>query len=167
MSGITLTQNKRLHQLLSATNLMDCKADLVRQFTNERTSSSKEMSVDEARVLITHLSSLVPGFGNQPAVKQLGPLSVKDKRRRKVFALMYDIGYIYGTSPEDRKINSAVVNRLVVTYGVCKPKTLNDYTEDELIDLINQFESWKKNNEMAAISKSVRKEVAEVLGYEK
>lgn len=152
--------------------MMEHKSSLVTEFSNGRTSSSKELSVDEARVLITHLSDLErqsKGVSHSPRQPMevrspQGFQSVKDKRRRKVFALMYQIGYIYGDTLEDKKINSAVVNRIVSTYGVCKPKALNDYTEEELISLINQFEKWKSNNEMAAISKAVRAEVKEVLG---
>ena len=57
---INTTQNKRLHQLLNQTGLTDEKRNLVRTYTDGRSASSKDLSIDEAKSLISYLLSL-PG----------------------------------------------------------------------------------------------------------
>jgi hypothetical protein len=149
---------RRLHALLNQTGMMDSKVELVQDISNGRTSSSKELNVDEAKVLIGQLERMLP-------TKQDAYLPDEDpiqKRRRKVFALFAEMGYIYGQTADDRKINQAVVYRMVREHGVCKPNELNAYKADELLKLVNQLSSWKKNNEMSAISKQLRKELAEM-----
>ena len=79
--------------------------------------------------------------------------------RKKVFSLLYSMGYIYGNGPDDKKINAQVVYGMVERKGYLKPKKLNAYTFEELPRLVSQFEHMSKNNDKTA----ARKEVASLL----
>lgn len=142
---ITLPQNKRLHGLLNQLGMMEAKEQLVMEASNNRTSSSRELSVDEAKVLITRLSSQLPT--SRSSVDE-----AKERMRRKVFAMFARIGYINGSDKESRKMNQARVYQLVRDHGVCKPKELNQYDVRELATLISQLEQWEFNNAQAAFN---------------
>jgi hypothetical protein len=59
MEGRTLEQNKKLYTLLNLLNIdMELKQELVLQFTNQRTNSSKEMNIDECAKMISYLERI-------------------------------------------------------------------------------------------------------------
>lgn len=62
---INATQNRQLHTLLSQTQRMEVKAELVLSFTDGRSESTKELQNKEADALIKHLQ--------QEQEKQCGP----------------------------------------------------------------------------------------------
>lgn len=109
---ITPSQNRRLHQLLNDLGLMEDKKELVRSFTNGRAESSKELSVDEAKRLIFHLEGIHKT--DDPA----------DRRRKKVLAICYNMGWIFGNSPEDQKMNTAKINAFLKRYGYLKKPSM-------------------------------------------
>jgi len=128
---ITPAQNRRLHQLLHDLGLMEDKKHLVSMTTRGRTESSKELSVAEAKTLILHLEGVTTKDDRA------------DKMRKKIFAICYNIGWIYGNSPEDRKINQAAIDRIVQKIGYLK-KPLNEFTPAQLPKLVSQFEQIEK-----------------------
>lgn len=98
------TLNKHLHALLSQLNLLDQKADLVRRFTNGRTISSKEMSVDEARALITALEG------------------DKEQRSKKMRAKIIHLLCLVGMTRPDGTADYDRINRFIENIGSRNPK---------------------------------------------
>lgn len=139
---ITAAQNRRLHQLLNETGLIEDKKDLVRSFTNGRAESSKELSVKEANRLILHLE----GFHqtHDPA----------DRMRKKIFAICHHLQWIYGSSEVDKKLNQVKIDAFIKRYGYLK-KPLNAYTRLELPKLVSQLEIIEKKYEAAKINNAV------------
>lgn len=99
--------NKHLHALLSQLNLMDQKADLVAQFTNGRTMSSKEMSIDEARALIKALEDQ------------------KEQRTKKMRAKIIHLLCLLGMTLADGSPDYPRINRFVSGIGSRNPKRKN------------------------------------------
>jgi hypothetical protein len=130
MNSITHEQLKKLHTLLSQQGMMDYKKELVYEFSGHRTDSSKQLTLIEARELIMHLAE------NDPC----------NKMRRKIIAICYKIGMIYGSTQADKKINMAVINSFLLKRGYLK-KPLNDYSRSELPKLVTQFEQVLKHNQ--------------------
>lgn len=139
MNKVTNAQLSKLHVLLTQLKILDQKADLVLQFTGYRSISSKEMTKDEATELIRHLSKY----------------DSCDKMRKKVFALAYEAGIIYGDSWEDKKMNAAKLNLFLQERGTVR-KELSKMTKEELVKTVSQFEQIVKHNEGTAASKTVK-----------
>ena len=128
MKKITTEQLKKLHVLLHQLGLMDEKVEFIYKISNGRETSSKDITTDEARRLIEHLSKY----------------DVGDKMRKKVFSLAYTAGIIYGDSPADKKMNAAKLDVFLQERGTVK-KRLNELNKAELIKVINQFEQINKH----------------------
>lgn len=140
---ITPSQNRRLHQLLNELGAMEIKKELVSSFTRGRSDSSKDLTITEAKSLIVHLQ----GFqvNDNPA----------DRMRKKIIAICYKIEWIYGNSPEDRKMNMAKIDNFLKKAG-CLKKPLNAFTVKELPKLVSQFEQIEKHYEKAVAGKAVK-----------
>lgn len=156
---MTTGQNRRLYQLLNQTGQVHFKAELVASFTGGRSLSSKDLTPNEARELIAHLERQVVAEPKKPVEI---PDSPSQRMRKKIFALCYQMGYIYGEKPEDKKMNQAIVLRMVERNGYLKPKPLNSYSESELVQLVSQFEAMQRNNNKQAARVLVRELVAEM-----
>lgn len=142
---VTTPQLTKIHVLLSQFGITEDKADLVSQFTNGRETSSRKLTFDEAKSLLQHLSRFDPS----------------NKMRRKVFALAYTAGIIYGDTPQDKKINIAKLDMFLKEKGTVK-KALNKMSNEELIKVVNQFTAIKKNNDLSAIAKGTRSMLNEI-----
>ena len=145
MSKVTNAQLSKLHVLLTQLKIMDQKAALVFQFTNYRETSSKEMTKDEATELIRHLSRY----------------DSSDKMRKKVFALAYEAGIIWGDTWQDKKMNAAKLNLFLLDRGTVK-KELGKMNKEELIKTVSQFQLIVKHNERNAASKLTKKVLSEL-----
>jgi len=139
MKPVNRPQLSKIHVLLNQFGILDDKAELVRQFTNGRETSSTQLTFNEARALITHLSKFDP----------------LDKMRKKVFALAFSTGIIYGDSPDDRKMNVAKLNMFLRERGAVK-KELNKLSKDELVKVVNQFSAMTKNIELSQAGKTTK-----------
>jgi hypothetical protein len=116
---MTATQNKIVHGILAKRGLMDMKESIVRQ---GRTSSSAEMTDEEAKHLINNFNNV------SPAVKPIVNDAL-DKKRKQLFAM----GYSIGEQP-------AFVKNWCETMGVSNDKRkFNDYSHTELIALVAKF----------------------------
>lgn len=122
MKMISKQQIKILHTLLSRTGQMQYKREIINDFSGGRTTSSKELSYDEAKYLIGQLNGLDP----------------YQKMRKKVFALAYEMGMIYGDTPEDIKMNAAKIDLFLKSRGTVK-KPLIELNLTELNKVVNQF----------------------------
>lgn len=98
------TLNKHLHALLTQLNLMEQKQDLVRQFTNGRTISSKDMSIDEARALIKSLEDQ------------------KEQRTKKMRAKIIHLLCLLGYTLDDGTPNYVRINRFIENIGARNPR---------------------------------------------
>jgi hypothetical protein len=159
---MTPAQNKRLHQLLARTGRTPYKAELVGSFTGGRSGSSKDLSVDEAQMLISHLEGLLKnsgealnaGLSGTPAKKGYLDMKPDERMRRKIFGLCREMGYIDGDTKEDRKLNQVIVYGIVERKGYLN-KPLMQYSTDELVKLVSQFEAMKRNNQKQAARTAV------------
>jgi len=124
--NINPQQNRILHRLLTDTRMMDNKADLVFSFSGQRTSSSKELTANEAAQLIQYLGTL-PNIKTQCNVM-----------RRKIIAKAHKMRWeIAGKADMDR------IDNWCITKGGFK-KPLNDHNYDELVQLVTQFNQMYK-----------------------
>ena len=130
MSTITKGQLSKIHVLLSQAKLTDQKAMLVQSFSRGRCSSCKDLTMNEAIEFIKYLS--VEDANNS--------------MRRKVFALAYEAEIIWGDTPDDKRMNSAKLNKFLLERGTVK-KSLNDMDREELIKTVNQFQQIVKHTE--------------------
>lgn len=128
MPLINLTQNRALHSLLSQLNLLDQKADLIEQYTDGRTRSSREMSEREAEALVS-------------ALKQEKERQTK-KSIAKAIHLLCLLGYVRGNGdPDYGRINTFIQN-----IGSNNPhrKTLHYLNRKELNAVVTQIEAMYK-----------------------
>ena len=119
--------NKQLHSLLTLQGLKEQKAELVSGVTEGRTSSSSDMTDDEARKLIE-------------AIKPTGVISPKniDEAKkintiRKCFSLFRQLGYYKGEKPDYDRINNFCIHRSG------SKKKLTEMDTKELSNLIYQL----------------------------
>lgn len=145
MQPISNAQLKKIHVLLRQFGVMEDKKELVLQFTNGREESSRKLTMEEAKNLLSHLS-------------QYDPL---DRMRRKVFALAYSADIIWGDSKENRQINIAKLNMFLREKGTVK-KDLNKMNKVELIKVIGQFEQIKKHKQESKASKETKNMLGEL-----
>jgi hypothetical protein len=112
----TNEQNKRLHWLITATNNIENKADLVSMYTAGRTRTSAEMSEDEAALLIEAL---------EVQAKSL------NKQRKRIFSQIRKIRLLH----HDDKLSEGEVLQYIRSIVGLKVKSvdrLNEYTKQEL-----------------------------------
>lgn len=126
---MTPNLSKRLHALLNMLNLMEMKADLVRQYTNGRTLSTKDMDNVEALALIHALD---------------GEREQRSKAMRgKIIHYLCLLGMTKPDGSADyERINNWVQNRT----GSRNPrkKKLLYLTPKELLAVLTQVEVWYK-----------------------
>lgn len=135
-------QNKQLYGLWARLNITDpaLRATLVLQFTNDRTSSSSDMLVDECQNLINTLRHKVNNPKQTPQKRQYN--GIEQDARRKIFSLFYEVGFICNEDTPQRKviiINAWVKDKLNLKKG------FNDLTEEELQKMNNQLQAVKRN----------------------
>jgi hypothetical protein len=145
---ITPAQSKKLHTLLSHLGLMEQKKDVITSFTEERTSSSKQLTRNEAAVLIDRLDK------EDPAKKMI----------RKIFAICHSMQWItpHNGDIEEKRMNQAVIDMFLKKRGVYK-KNLRDYTFSQLPELVTQFESIQKHCQEQSARKAFKEEMDRML----
>jgi len=131
--NLTQTQNKQLHALLTQTGMMGSKAMLVHAASNGRTESSRDLSIDEAKYLITYLNRL-PNSEQQKA----------EKMRRKILSMAHEMGWHHIQPDGHFVIDMEHVNEWMKKYSYGH-KPLNAYTSKELPKLVTQFEGVYKS----------------------
>jgi hypothetical protein len=129
MQFATKPQIAKIHVLLNSIGLIDNKAQIVYDLTCGRTDSTKKLTIDEARRLITSLAAYDP----------------KERQKGMIFSLAYQAGIIWGDTPDDKKINAVKLNMFLTERGTVK-KELNQMTRDELVKTHRQLEAIVKNN---------------------
>ena len=146
MQKITTPQIAKLHCLLNNLGLIDQKADIIFNLTDGRTESSKQLTIDEARRLITSLAGYDPN----------------ERLRSVIFSLAYQAGIIYGDTAEDKKMNTAKLNMFLKEKGAVKLE-LNQMNYKELNKVHRQFEAIVKNVAASKINKQATSTVNNLL----
>lgn len=124
MKPITPTQLKLIHTLLNQQGLMEIKVSLCQDISDNRTSSSKELTTEEASRLI----------------KILKDNDTQKTYIKRIWYLGYKSGIIYGDTEEDKLINAAMLDVFCKSRGTVK-KSLGKQTLPELKRTVKQFES--------------------------
>lgn len=127
---VTKSQLSKIHVLLSQMGLTDQKREMIHRFSSGRTESSKELTMQEASMLLQALSRHDPC----------------DPMRRKIFALAYDANIIWGDTPADKKMNSIKLDRFLLSKGTVK-KELRRMNHADLVKAINQLQQIVKHTE--------------------
>jgi hypothetical protein len=143
---ISAAQITKLHVLLNQLGWINDKKEIISNYTNARTESSKDLSFDEAKYLIQQICEHDP----------------RERLKSLVFSLAYRAGIIYGSSNDDKKINAAKLNLFLLERGAVK-KELNKLTYAELIKVHRQFEAIVKNVGKSTDNKAADKLVGSLL----
>jgi hypothetical protein len=139
-SQITPEQLKWLNTLVSNLHISkNDKATMVNGFSGGRTTSSKDLLSNEANEMINHLK----GF------------DTTERMRKKVFALAYEAGIIYGETGDDKKINPVKLNLFLLERGTIK-KELNKMSINELVKVVSQFEQIVKHSRQTSANKAAK-----------
>ena len=139
---ITKEQNARLHQLLSHSNMMDDKANIVKQYTAGRTESSRLLSTHEALDIIEDLAEQD---------------NSANKMRKKLLHLGYMMMWDQPANSQQQGLKPQRINYMNVSNWCasdkCKhKKPLNKLSPVELPMVVSQLEQ---------VYKSFNKKVAE------
>lgn len=142
---ITSAQIKKIHVLLNERGLMDEKRNFMHQVSNGRTQSTKELTANEARYLISYL------LGEKDQTKKIQAVF------RAIYFLAFEMGIIYGETDEDYHMNIAKLNMFCRERGTVK----KNLTEQNLIEMrkthrqfeamYSKFNNKKRNNETVCI----------------
>lgn len=144
---ITPAQSRKLHTLLSHLGLMDEKKQMIANFTNNRTTSSRQLTRKEAAILIDGMDK------EDPARKMI----------KKIYAICHSLGWIDNArKPEEYHINTAIIDLFLKRKGV-KKKRLRDYTYSELPELVNQFVMIERHCRQQEERKSFQNEIDSIL----
>lgn len=159
---ITTELNKQLHALLTSTNLMSAKEDLVGAYTSGRSTSSRDLNNFEAIELIRYLKSVQstqklqqlqaqqphanPNHisNSMPVFKKKIPAEQANAMRKKMIALAHQMGWSSIHPESGKKIaDMARLDEWCIKYGH-QHKALNAYTLAELPMLVTQFDKFYK-----------------------
>jgi hypothetical protein len=134
MQQITPSQMRHLNALLTQLGMQEEKPALVREFTSGRATSSKELTMAEAKSLIQFLE------------KTAGPVQVAtvvdrseraNQMRRRILSTCHQLRWELDGSTQ---VDMERVNEFCKTRGYLK-KPLNAYTYQELPKLVSQFDA--------------------------
>jgi len=126
---ITTAQIKKIHTLLNQQGLLDEKPTLVYSISEGRTQSTKELTVNEGKRLITFLL-------NDDNVNESKCVAVF----RAIYRLAWDMDIIYGKTTDDYHMNVAKLNMFCRERGTVK-KNLSQMNLTELRKTQRQFEA--------------------------
>jgi len=146
MQNATKPQIAKIHVLLSNLGITEQKIEIVYNLTNGRTQSTKDLTIDEARRLITSLAEYDPC----------------ERQKSLIFSLAYQAGIIYGSTTDDKKMNTAKLNMFLKERGAVK-KELNAMNFSELVKTHRQFEAMVKAVKASNDKKQVEKELRHML----
>lgn len=122
----TNEQNSRLHGLLGMLHIdAEQKVWLVEQYTEGRSTSTKDMTINECQALIDHLAKVAIDTNADRA----------NVMRRKAFAIAHELGW----ETQDGKVDREHFNAWMLKYGYLH-KDINAYSLAELPRLLTQLE---------------------------
>lgn len=124
---------KAIYGLLGKTGLTEQKGPIVYSFSNGRTVSVKELTVQEANELVRHLNQQA----NQTTTQEAAGAN---QMRRKILSMCHRMGW----ETESGKIDFEVLNKWMNQKSYLK-KELNKYSYSELPKLVSQFTAVYKH----------------------
>jgi len=129
MKAVTNQQISTIHAILAKmgkVNDKEFKANLVKQYTSERGTSTKDLHYEEADAMITDLNGMQGGAKPQALI---------NKKRRLLLYYAHQMSWY----KEGRKLDMQRIDDWCEKSGYLHKK-LNDYSLAELSKLIFQFE---------------------------
>lgn len=129
MKMITTPQLKKIHTLLGQLGLMDSKQEIVHSFTEGRTESSREMTLQEAKYLIDWLEN------SQERTKVI----------RHIWHLAYEMGIIVPGDLDEKAMNIAKLDSFCKERGTVK-KAISAQSLKEVKRTVKQFEAMHKKH---------------------
>lgn len=131
---ITTAQIKKIHTLLNQQGLMDEKRTIIHSVSEGRTDSTKQLTANEARQMISWLLDA----------------DEENKKRQEVFKAVYGLAFkmdiIYGNTDEDYQMNIAKLNVFCRERGTVK-KNFTSQNLAEMRRTHRQFEAMYKKFE--------------------
>jgi hypothetical protein len=124
MKEISTAQVSCIMAMINKLKLKAQKEHIIMGATDGRTTSTRELTSDEANALIKYLKSQDPD--------EIGA----EKMRRKIISMAHEMGWKLPNSKADMER----VDNWCVKYGFLHKK-LNQYLYNELPKLVTQFES--------------------------
>ena len=133
---VTTAQIKKIHVLLNQKDLMDQKQVIVNAFSDGRTTSTKDLTCNEARQLIDKLQEHTP-------LSDAEAQEIREKARnlfRAIYGIAWKMDIIYGETDDDYHMNVAKLNMFCRQRGTVK-KNLSDMNMEEMKKTHRQFEA--------------------------
>lgn len=132
----TANQSKIIYALLAKENLMHHKEDFALSYSDGRTTSTSELTFDEANNLIGYLQQ------GQKAYTSTVDSAVKI--RRKIFHYCYLLGWaVYDKKAKREYVDYQKLDAWMLQYSYMKKK-FREYKVSELPKLMQQFEQMFK-----------------------
>lgn len=146
MEMATKSQIAKLHVLLNKLDLLKDKKAIIRDLTRGRTTSSKELTIVEAKHLIGSLCDCDPA----------------EKLKSIITQLAFQAGITYGNTDTDKILNKVKLDMFLAKNGAVK-KDLQKQTYTELIKTHRQFEAIAKGVAKSKDCRTAEKLVSNLL----
>lgn len=130
---------------------MEDKQGIISSLTKSRATSTKDITFEEAKILINYL---VGKTGQKQAAYQAECRGLV----KQIYHLSYEVGMSYGDTPEDKLMNCAKINKFCRERGTVK-KNINEMNLTELKKTKKQFEAMLQNNLENAVKQLVKKSI--------
>lgn len=128
---ISKAQIIAVHAILNKYGLLEYKHDYIKELTGGRTESAKELTYDEAAQFFTMFNS----HSDTTLEYERSKMALK-----AIWKIAWQMGIIYGQSPEDHEMNKAKLNQFCRERGTVK-KNLTAMNSFELHKTHRQFEA--------------------------
>ena len=145
MKMVTTPQLKKIHTILGQLGLKDRKSEIVYGFTEGRTESSRELTLQEAKNLIEWLEES----------------DERAKVIRRIWHLAYEMGIIVPGDQNEKAMNTAKLDAFCKERGTVK-KSISAQSFKEIKRTAKQFEAMYKKHEE---KKDVMSKIQALEGY--
>ena len=127
------------------------KQGIISSLTKGRVTSTKDITFEEAKVLINYL------MGKTDQKKEAYQAECRDIVRQ-MYHLSYEVGMSYGDTPEDKLMNCAKINKFCRERGTVK-KNITEMNLTELKKTKKQFEAMLQSKLDNAVKQLVKKSI--------
>lgn len=150
---ITPAQLKKTQTMFTRLGIeKEDKMAIIDHLTSGRSTSTKDITFDEAKYLINFLTGQIePDKAQRKKVSQEAAKS----EVKAIYRLAYEIGMCYGDTTEDKLMNIAKINKFCRERGTVK-KNIAEMTLIELKKTHKQFEAMLRNNLESSVNKLIK-----------
>ena len=127
------------------------KQGIISSLTKGRVTSTKDITFEEAKVLINYL------MGKTDQKKEAYQAECRDIVRQ-IYHLSYEVGMSYGDTPEDKLMNCAKINKFCRERGTVK-KNITEMNLTELKKTKKQFEAMLQSKLDNAVKQLVKNQI--------